>query len=147
MLVSVCSSWMARPDTKYQNSWPQTLYLYMLLHWTGHRLELKRFHFTQFWLNAVLEWSSPLRGKKWIFMARNLQSMKTCLTLKLCHYSKSGSTFHSSKLVAARSDCHRLGSSLLLCLPAWPARGPKLCRRAAARALPLMLQSKPSIIF
>ena len=49
----------------------------------------------------------------------------------------------SSKQVAASSHCCLLANTLCLCLPVWPAQGPKLCWSAAPRALPLILQSKP----
>ena len=60
--------------------------------------------------------------KKWLVAARNLQSIKTLLALELSQYRKSGSMFYSSELVAARSDCSRLGNTLCLCLPVWPAQ-------------------------
>ena len=68
--------------------------------------------------------------KKWLVAARNLQSIKTLLTLELSQYRKSGSMFSSSEPVAARSDCRRLGNALCLCSPVWPAQaepesGPK----------------------
>ena len=47
-------------------------------------------------------------------MARNLQIIKTFLTLEL---SQSGSTFSSSEQVAAHSVCSQLGNTLCLCLP------------------------------
>ena len=55
---------------------------------------------------------------------------KTFFTVELSQYRKSGSKFSSSKLVAARSDCRRLGNALCFCLPVRPApavpeRGPK----------------------
>ena len=68
--------------------------------------------------------------KKWLVAARNLQSIKTLLTLELSQYRKSGSMFSSSEPVAARSDCRRLGNALCLCSPVRPAQaelesGPK----------------------
>ena len=68
--------------------------------------------------------------KKWLVAARNLQSIKTFLTLELSQYRKSGSMFSSSEQVAARSDCRRLGNSLYLWAQVRPAQaepesGPK----------------------
>ena len=71
--------------------------------------------------------------------AQNLQSIKTLLTLELSQYRKSGSMFSSSEPVAARSDCRRLGNALC------PSDPRKQSRRAAPRAWPLILPSKPSI--
>ena len=56
--------------------------------------------------------------------------IRTLLTVELCQYCKSGSTFSSSEPVAASSDCCRLGNTLCLCSPVQPAqampeRGPK----------------------
>ena len=72
---------------------------------------------------------------------RYLQSIKTFLIVELSQYRKSGSTFSSSEPVAASGDCSRPENALFLCSP------PKLCRSAAPRAWPLMLQSNPSIVF
>ena len=74
--------------------------------------------------------SFHLINKKWIVAARYLQSIKTLFTLELSQYSKSGSTFSSSKLVAASSYCSLLRNALCLCSPVQPAqaeleRGPK----------------------
>ena len=60
--------------------------------------------------------------KKWLVAARNLQSIKTLLTLELSQYRKSGSMFSSSEPVAASSDSSRLGNTLCLCLPVQPAQ-------------------------
>ena len=85
------------------------------------------------------------RKKRWLVVARNLQSIKSFLTLELSQYRKSGSTFSSSELVAARSDCLRLGNALP-CVCARPSDPPKLCWSAPPRAQPLNLQSNPSIV-
>ena len=52
--------------------------------------------------------------KKVLLTARNLQSIKTYLTLelRLSQYLKSGNMFSSSEPVAASSDCCRLGNAL-----------------------------------
>ena len=69
----------------------------------------------------------------------------THLTLKLSQYSKSGSRFFSSKPMAASRDCSWLGNTLCLCLPVRQSNQPKLCQ-STPRALPLILQSRPSIV-
>ena len=79
--------------------------------------------------------------------ARNLQDTKTLLAPELSQYSKSGSMFSSSKPVAALSDCCRLGNALCLCSPVRPGDLRQPCRSAAPRAWPLILPSKPSIVF
>ena len=79
-----------------------------------------------------------------IVTTRNFQTIKTFLALNLCQFSKGGSTFSSSEPAAASSDCSRLGNALCLCLPVQPA---KLCKSAASRALRLISQLKPSIVF
>ena len=76
------------------------------------------------------KFSFHMKKKKWLVAARNLQSIKTLLTLELSQYRKSGSMFSSSEPVAARSDCRRLGNALCLCSPVRPAQaeqesGPK----------------------
>ena len=81
--------------------------------------------------------------KMWIVAAQNLWSIKSLLTLEVSQYHKSGSMFFSSEQVAASSNC-RLGNALCLCSPSYP---PKQSRRAAPRAWPLILPSKPSITF
>ena len=58
--------------------------------------------------------------KKVTHRARNLQIIKALLTLELSQDSKRGSIFTSSELVAASSNCSRLGNSLCLCLPLLP---------------------------
>ena len=64
--------------------------------------------------------------------ARDLQSIKTFLTLELSQYCKSGSIFSSSEQVAACSDCRQLGNACVCASPSVvrPAqavleRGPK----------------------
>ena len=59
--------------------------------------------------------------EKWLVAARNLQSIKTLLSLELSQNRKSGSMFSSSEPVAARSDCSRFGNALCLCSPVRPA--------------------------
>ena len=76
--------------------------------------------------------------------AQYLQSIKAFLTLKLSQYRKSGSTFSSSEPVAARSDCRRLGNASVCARQSYPR---KQSLRAAPRAWPLILPSKPSITF
>ena len=72
-----------------------------------------------------------------VVAARNLQSIKTLLTLEVSQYLERGSTFFSSESVAARSDCRRLGNALCLCSPVRPAqavpeRGPNLAPKRSA---------------
>ena len=80
--------------------------------------------------------------KKWLVVARNLQSIKTFLALELSQYRKS--MVSSSEPVAARSDCRRLGNAPCLCssvrhAQAEPENGPK--------SLAVDFASKPSITF
>ena len=82
--------------------------------------------------------------KKSVVTAQYLQSIKTFLTLELSRYRKSGSTFSSSEPVAARSDCRRLGNASVCARQSYPR---KQSLRAAPRAWPLILPSKPSITF
>ena len=51
----------------------------------------------------------------------------------------------TSSLLAA--NLNYVEYCLCLCLPIWPDKGPKLCQRMAPRALPLIMQSKHSIVF
>ena len=60
--------------------------------------------------------------KKWLVTARNLQSIKTFLTVERSQYRKSGSTFSSCEPVTARSDYRRPGNTLLFCWPVRPAQ-------------------------
>ena len=60
--------------------------------------------------------------KRWLVMARKLQSIKTLLTLEMSQYHKSGSMVSSSKPVAASIDCLLQGNTLCLCVPAQPAQ-------------------------
>ena len=100
---------------------------------TSHQFHSK-FHFI---------WKISMK-KKWLVAARNLQIIKTLLTLELSQYRESGSTFSSSEPVAARSDCHRLGNALCLCLPVCPAQAvPERDPKSSA----FDLQSKTSIVF
>ena len=55
---------------------------------------------------------------------------QTFLTRELSQYCKCGNTSLHSEQIAARSECHRFGNTVCLCLPIWPAkavaeRGPK----------------------
>ena len=87
------------------------------------------------------------KKEKSVVTALYLQSIKTFLTLQLSRYCKSGSMFSSSEPVAASSDCRRLGNALCLCSPVLPAPAVAQSKRAAPRAWPLILPSKPSINF
>ena len=50
---SDCSSWISRPDTKYQNSWTQTLdWSYRTWHRLDSHWSWNIFHFAQILLNA-----------------------------------------------------------------------------------------------
>ena len=69
--------------------------------------------------------------KKGLVAALYLQSIKTCLTVELSQYRKSGSTVSSSEQVAARSDCRRLGN----------ARRGGVCRRTSPRGVELGAQA------
>ena len=89
----------------------------------------------------LLEFYFTLK-KKWLVAARNVQSIKTLFALELSHSRKSGSMFSSSELVAARSDCRRLGNALKR-----PSDQGKQSRSAAPRAWPLILPNQPSITF
>ena len=81
MLICVYVILLQRPI----NTWAEKC---VRLWWvTTSRWFYRKFHFT---------WE-----KKWLVTARNLQSIKTFVTLGLSQYSKSGSTFPSSELVAA----------------------------------------------
>ena len=80
--------------------------------------------------------------KKWLVAARNVQSIKTLLTLELSQYRKSGSMFSSSEPVAALSDCCRLGNALYLCSPVRPAQAKQ---ESGPKSLAVDLPSKPSI--
>ena len=73
--------------------------------------------------------------RKWLVAARYIQIIKIFVTLELSQCRKSGSTFSTSELVAARSDCRRLGNA---CVCGRPSDPPKLCRSAAPRARPLI---------
>ena len=79
--------------------------------------------------------------KKWLVAARNLQSIKTSLTLELSQYSKSGSMFFSSEPTATTAD------SETPCACARPSNLHKQSRTAAPSAWPLILPSKPLITF
>ena len=71
---------------------------------------------------------------------------KTYLTLEPSQYRKSGSSFSSSKPVAALSYCRQLGNALCSCSPCL-SNPPKMCLSTAPRAWLLILPSKPSITF
>ena len=79
--------------------------------------------------------------KKSVVTAQYLQSIKTFLTLELSRYRKSGSTFSSSEPAATAAD------SETPCVCARPSDPRKQSQRAAPRAWPLILPSKPSITF
>ena len=79
-----------------------------------------------------------------VVTARYLHIIKFLLTREQSQHRKCSSIFSSSEQVASRSDCRRLGNALCLYLPDRPA---KQSRRAARRALPSTLPSKPSIVF
>ena len=79
--------------------------------------------------------------KKSVVTAQYLQSIKTFLTLELSRYRKSGSTFSSSEPAATAAD------SETPCVCTRPSDPRKQSRRAAPRAWPLILPSKPSITF
>ena len=66
--------------------------------------------------------------KKWLVAARNLQSIKTLLTLELSQYCKSGSMFSSSEPAATAAD------SQTPCVCARPTDPPKQRQRVAPRA-------------
>ena len=83
----------------------------------------------------------PIPSKISFVVALCLQSTKSFLILKLSKFSKSSSTFFSSELVMASSDCCLLGYALCLSLPNRPAKA------VQERALLLILQSKPLIVF
>ena len=88
------------------------------------------------------------RKQKWLVGESLLpdiyKALKLFLTLKLSQYHKIGSTLSSSELVAAS----RLENTLTwLCVCACLSNQPKLWTSAASRAWPLILQSKPSIVF
>ena len=95
-------------------------------------------------MGAALVFFISHEKKKWLVAARNLQSIKTLLTLELSQYRKNGSMFSSSEPVAARSDCRRLGNASVCARQSYPR---KQSLRAAPRAWPLILPSKPSITF
>ena len=79
--------------------------------------------------------------EKWHVTALYLQSIKTLLALELSQYRKSGSMFSSSEPAATAAD------SETPCVCARPSDPRKQSWRAAPRAWPLILPSKPSIAF
>ena len=87
-----------------------------------------------------------MKNKKAVVPDRNLQSIKSFLTLELNQYSKHGSTSSSREQVAASSNCSLLRNTLCLFLLSYP---PKLCWSATPTAwpLPVILQSNPLIVF
>ena len=82
---------------------------------------------------------------QWLVTAGNLQTIKP-FWLGTKSGCKSSCSFSSSKPVNACSKCCRLRNTLWLCqcLPVWPAQVvTELCQRA----WPLILQTKPLIVF
>ena len=69
------------------------------------------------WWLILLQISFSMK-KKCLVEAQKFKSIKTFLTLWLV----SGSTFSSKGQVAASSSCSRLGNTLFLCFPVWPAQ-------------------------
>ena len=87
---------------------------------TDRKIELSNgcyFGWQQLLANSI-KFSFHMKNKS----DRNLQSIKTLLTLELCQYSQSGSMFSSSKPVMASSNCCRFGNILCLCLPVRPVQ-------------------------
>ena len=72
--------------------------------------------------------------KKWIVTAWNLQCVKTILTLELSQYSKSGSMFSSSKLVAVTACQQQLPLNLELC--SGSAAGQMRCKGCICSEIP-----------
>ena len=85
-----------------------------------------------------------LKTKTWLVTPRTLQGIKTVLALELSQYRKSDSKFSSSEPIAAAATA---ADSAISCACAPPSYLLKLCRSAAPRAQPMILQSKRSIIF
>ena len=98
------------------NKWSKDGGKQWALRWsaTTSRQFHQKFHFT--WNKKVT------RPNRSLVAARNLQIIKTFLTLELSQYCKIGSTFFSSEPVAVHSDCCLLGNALRLCLPVRPAQ-------------------------
>ena len=111
---------------------------FLLIPRTGRPRQFhQNFHFT--WKNKVS--FSCLKFTTW-------QSIKILLTLELSQYCKSGRMFSSSEPVAASSYCSRVCTDFETpCVCARLSNPPKQSRRAAPRAWPLILPSKPSITF
>ena len=82
--------------------------------------------------------------KKWLVAARNLISMKTLLILELSQYRKSGSMFPQASWLGPAATAADLGTP---CVCARPSDPRKQSQRAAPRAWPLILPSKPSMTF
>ena len=103
---------------------------------------------------CALPWSATTSGqfhrkfhftwKKWLVAARNLQSIKPCWLLNWASIARVVARF----LQASRSrPAATAADSETPCVCARPSDPRKQSRRAAPRAWPLILPSKPSITF
>ena len=74
-----------------------------------------------------LKISFHMKKNKWHITARNSQSIKVFLTLKLCQNSKSASSsmFSSSKPVSASNICCQLGNSMCCASHSYPGVWPQ----------------------
>ena len=63
-----------------------------------------------------------MKNKSFSSQPEFLKALNLLSTFKLSQYRKSGSIFPSSELVAAYSNCSRLGNALCLCLPVQQAQ-------------------------
>ena len=86
--------------------------------------------------------------KKVLAAARNLQSIKTLLSLELSQRRKSASMFSSSEPRAGRGDSRPAETAAeTTCVCARPSNPPEQSRRLASKAWPLIWPSKPLITF
>ena len=85
--------------------------------------------------------------KKWLVPARNLQSIKTLLTVKPSRYRKTRQEWYHVFLKRACRGQQRLPPTRKRPVYARPSDRPKQSWRAAPRAWPLILPSKSSITF
>ena len=78
-----------------------------------------------------------------LFMAQNLQSIKTFLTLELTQCSKNGSIAQASLSLPAATSANLVTPCVCACL----SNPPKLCQSAAARALLWFFSKNLLIVF
>ena len=114
--------------------WSQDWAKRWALLWSATTWPIGQFHW---------EFHFPMKTKS-VVTARYLQSIKTFLTVELSQYRKSGSMFSSSEPARPAATA---ADSETPCVCARPSDPPKLCRSAAPKTWPFILQSNPSIVF